>query len=288
MNIAIIGGTGRMGKWMARFLKEEGASITIIGRNPVTVRETGLEIGCHATTDLNAASQAQAVIISVAIDSFEEVVKNLVPCTTKNQYIFDVTSVKTMPVEIMNRYITRGVSLGTHPVFGPGARGITGHNFVLTPTNTAQQELAGAAEAFLTRHGAKVSIMSPDEHDSLMAIILGLAHFISIVSANALVDYGKLEKMSEVQGVTYRALLTLIESVLSEDPELYASLQMNLPHLKEAQEIFIHNARLWTEIVEDKDRQSFIERMRHLRQRFEENNPDFGRAYDNMYRLINP
>jgi prephenate dehydrogenase len=130
--------------------------------------------------------------------------------------------------------------------------------------------------------------MSPDEHDSLMAIILGLAHFISIVSANALVDYGKLEKMSEVQGVTYRALLTLIESVLSEDPELYASLQMNLPHLKQAQEIFIHNARLWTEIVEDKDRQSFIERMRHLRQRFEENNPDFGRAYDNMYRLINP
>ncbi len=96
-----------MGKWMARFLKEEGASITIIGRNPVTVRETGLEIGCHATTDLNAASQPQAVIISVAIDSFEEVVKNLVPCTTKNQYIFDVTSVKTMPVEIMNRYITR-------------------------------------------------------------------------------------------------------------------------------------------------------------------------------------
>ncbi|GAI64600.1 unnamed protein product, partial [marine sediment metagenome] len=31
--------------------------------------------------------------------------------------------------------------------------------------------------------------------------------------------------------ITYKVLLTLVESVLSEDPELYASLQMNLPNI---------------------------------------------------------
>ena len=287
MKVSIIGGTGRMGRWLARFLKEEGADVTIIGRDPVSTQQAGLDIDCQATTDITTVQGSRAIIISVAIDAFEEVVKKLAPITTDNQSIIDITSIKIMPVEIMNRYIVKGTALGAHPVFGPGARGVSGQNFVLTPTSVPQQELAEKVRKFLCQRGARVRIMSPEEHDRLMAVILGLAHFISIVSANTLVDYGKLEEMAGVQGVTYRALLTLIESVLSEDPELYASLQMNLPHMKDAQGIFISNAKLWTELVEKKDRQSFVERMKQLRQQFEENNPHFGQAYDNMYRLGN-
>lgn len=286
-NIAIIGGAGRMGKWLARFLKEDGKNVTIIGRDPVATNDAGLEIGCQATTDMAAVTQSRVIIISVAIDSFEKVVEKLAPFTRVDHLIFDITSIKLKPVEIMNRCLPRGTSLGTHPVFGPGARGVAGHNFVLTPTTDRQTEAAKMVSAYLSQRGAIVKIMSPDEHDRLMAIILGLAHFISIVSANTLVDFGKLEEMAGVQGVTYRALLTLIESVLSEDPELYASLQMNLPHLKEAQEIFISNARFWTDTVERQDRKSFVDHMKQLRRRFEENNPDFGRSYDNMYRLSN-
>lgn len=276
-----------MGKWLARFLMEDGKKVTIIGRSPDATRLAGTEIGCQATTDITAVTKSRVIIISVAIDSFEEVVKRVAPLTMEDHLIFDITSIKSKPVEIMNRYFTRGTALGTHPVFGPGARGVSGHNFVLTPTSSRQTEIANATNSYLSQRGALVKIMSPDEHDRLMAIILGLAHFISIVSANTLVDYGKLEEMAGVQGVTYRALLTLIESVLSEDPELYASLQMNLPHLREAQEIFISNARLWTETVEKQDRKLFVDQMKALRKRFEENNPDFGRSYDNMYRLSN-
>ena len=286
-NIAIIGGSGRMGKWLARFLMEDGKTVTIVGRDPDTTRLAGIEIGCQATTDITAVTKSRVIIISVAIDSFEEVAKRVAPLTREDQLIFDITSVKVKPAEIMNRYFTRGTALGTHPVFGPGALGVSGHNFVLTPTSPRQAEIADMVNSYLTQRGALVKLMSPDEHDRLMAIILGLAHFISIVSANTLVDYGKLEEMAGVQGVTYRALLTLIESVLSEDPELYASLQMNLPHLRQAQEIFISNARLWTETVEKQDRKLFVDQMKALRKRFEENNPDFGCSYDNMYRLSN-
>ena len=190
-----------------------------------------------------------------------------------------------MPVAVMHRYIKYARVLGTHPVFGPGARGVAGHNFVLTPTCSREEKLADTVCKFLTSRGANVRIMSPEEHDRLMAIILGLAHFISIVSANTLVDYGHLKEMEGVQGITYRALLTLVESVLSEDPELYASLQMNLPHLADAQKIFIKNAELWTDIVKNKDREAFVQRMKRLREQLEKNNPKFGKSYDNMYRL---
>lgn len=285
MKTAIIGGTGQMGKWFGRFLSQNGHEVIIIGRNPETARQTAETLGCSWSASLDGATGAEAVIVSVSIDAFETVIKNLAPLLRDEQKVFDVTSVKVMPVAVMHRYIRNAVTLGTHPVFGPGARSAGGHNFVLTPTNPDETILAEKVRGFLVQQGGVVRIMSPEEHDQLMAIILGLAHFISIVSANTLVDYGKLKEMAGVQGVTYRALLTLVESVLSEDPELYASLQMNLPHLNQAQEIFIKNARLWTDIVSTGDREAFVNRMRHLRQTFESNNPDFGKAYDNMYRL---
>jgi len=285
MKTAVIGGTGQMGRWFARFLHAEGKEIILIDRDQAVVEKVSREIGCLPGKGMASAQGSDAIIVSVGIDAFEEVIRELAPFTHEGQMIFDVTSVKVMPVEIMHRHIRQGTILGTHPVFGPGARNACGHNFVLTPTSPEEEHLADRVAAFLGERGGCVRIMSPEEHDRLMAIILGLAHFISIVSANTLVDYGNLGEMAGVQGVTYRALLTLVESVLSESPELYASLQMNLPHLRQAQEIFIDNARLWTDIVSRNDRQAFISRMKQLRQTFEANNPDFGKSYDNLYRL---
>lgn len=287
MKTAIVGGTGQMGRWLARFLYGEGREIVLVDRDKALVEQASRELECLPGEGMASVQSADAIIVSVGIDAFEEAIRELAPFTRDGQMIFDVTSVKVMPVEVMHRHIKKGTVLGTHPVFGPGARNACGHNFVLTPVNQEEECLAARVAAFLTGQGGSVRIMSPEEHDRLMAIILGLAHFISIVSANTLVDYGKLSEMAGVQGITYRALLTLVESVLSESPELYASLQMNLPHLRQAQEIFIDNARLWTDIVSRNDRQAFISRMKQLRQTFEANNPDFGKSYDNMYRLSN-
>ena len=42
--------------------------------------------------------------------------------------------------------------------------------------------------------------------------------------------------MKKIGGTTFKLLYTLIESVISEDPELYASLQMSFPNIKEVEE----------------------------------------------------
>jgi prephenate dehydrogenase len=60
--------------------------------------------------------------------------------------------------------------------------------------------------------------MSPGEHDRMMTVVLGLAHFISIVTADTLATVDRLPQMKAIGVSTYRVLTTLVESVISEDP----------------------------------------------------------------------
>jgi len=92
--------------------------------------------------------------------------------------------------------------------------------------------------------------------------------------------------MEWVGGSTYKLLRVLIESVLSEDPELYASLQVNLPGIAEIEKLFQRSARTWAEIVASKDRQKFMDGMNVLKDKLNQLDPDFGKSYEKMYRII--
>ena len=287
MRVAIIGGSGKMGRWFADFLLKEGKEVIITGRNEGKLLEAKRQLGVEATTNnVEAVKSADAILLSVPIANFEEVVEQVSPYTRPEQVIIDITSVKVFPVETMHKHIKTGLTLGTHPVFGPGAKSITNQNFVLTPTNERERTLAQKVEEYLETRGAKVALMTPQEHDEMMAVILGLSHFIAIVSADTLLSFDRLKQMGTISGITYKVLLTLVESVISEDPELYASLQMRLPNMMEIEKLFQQRVKTWTGLVKNKDRQEFVKRMSALRSRLEEVNPGFGKAYENMYKIV--
>jgi prephenate dehydrogenase len=286
MKVAIIGGSGKMGRWCANFLLQEGHEVVITGRNQNKLLEAKRQLGVEAATNVEAAKLAQAIIISVPIDNFEEVVEQICPHTRPEQVIIDITSIKAFPVEIMHKHIKTGTVLGMHPMFGPGARGITNQGFVLTPTNNDETALAQKVREYLETRRARVSLMSPDEHDEMMAVILGLSHFIAIVSADTLLSVDKLKQMKAIGGSTFKLLLTLAEGVISEDPEFYTSLQMNLPNVAEIEKLFQRKAKTWADLVANKDRQRFARRMNELKDRLYRVNPDFGRAYEAMYKLM--
>ena len=274
-----------MGRWFANFLLKEGNEVIITGRNERKLLEAKRQLGVEVATIVEAVKRADVILLSVPIDNFAEVVEQICPVTRPEQVIIDITSVKVFPVETMHRHIKAGLVLGTHPVFGPGARSIANQNFVLTPTTERERTLAEKVREYLETRGAKVTLMTPREHDEMMAVILGLSHFIAIVSADTLLSLDKLARMKTVGGITYKVLLTLVESVLAEDPELYASLQMNLPNMAEIEELFQRAGKTWGDLVKNRDRHEFVERMNALRSRLKEGNPDFGKAYENMYKL---
>ena len=286
MKVAIIGGTGKMGRWFANLLTKDGKDVLITGRSEQKLREVKEQLRVETSTSLAAVKSADVVIISVPIDTFEAVVRELQPHTRAEQIILDVTSIKAAPVDIMHRYLKSASVLGTHPVFGPGARDLVNKNFVLTPTNEKEQALAEKVSQYLEKLGAKVSLMPPQEHDKMMAVVLGLSHFIAIVSADTLLGLGKLKTMGDIGGSTYKLLRTLAESVVSEDAEFYASLQMNLPGLPEMQELFQKNSAAWANMVKNKDRSEFAKKMNSLRTSLEKSDPDFHKAYENMYKLL--
>ncbi|MDD4875683.1 MAG: prephenate dehydrogenase [Dehalococcoidales bacterium] len=286
MKVAIIGGSGKMGRWFADFLLREGHEVIITGRNEAKLLAVKQQLGVAVTTNAAAVKMADAVLLSVPIDNFEEIAVEISPYINSGQVIIDITSIKMLPLDIMHKYLQAGLILGVHPLFGPGAKSIANHNIVLTPTNDQEEVFARRVNNYLVAKGAKVTLMTPQEHDEMMAIILGLAHFIAIVSADTLLSFDKLKQMESIGGITFKVLLTLVESVLSEDPDLYTSLQMNLPGMVKIEKIFQKKVETWADLVENKDRQKFIDRMTALKSKLAESNPDFGNAYENMYKIV--
>jgi prephenate dehydrogenase len=286
MKVAIVGGYGKMGRWFARFLLGEGLQVIIAGRDRAKLKEAAREMGCACASNEEAVKQADAVVLSVPIDSFEAVVSRIAPLLKAGTPVLDITSIKAKPVEIMHKYVSKGTVLGTHPMFGPGADGIAGQRFVLTPTNDKEEKLATGIRQYLEGKGSKVAVMSPAEHDELMSIVLGLSHFIALVSADTLLSLGKLKEAVEVSGTTYRLLLTLAEAVVSVDPDFYASLQMSLPGMVEIEDAFLAKARDWADIVKSSDAHNFTERMSKLKSLFAQEDPGFAEAYNNAYRLL--
>lgn len=285
MKVAIIGGSGKMGRWFARHLLAEGDEVVISGRTESKVMEARRELGVDTASSVEAVKDADVILLSVPIETFEDIVVELAPHIQPEQVVVDVTSVKVMPVAAMHRHLKTRLVLGTHPLFGPGAKGITGQNFVLTPTNNEERTLAEKVRDYLETRGARVSLMTPEEHDDKMAVILGLSHFIAVVAADTLISSNKVAQPTALGGITYKVLLTLVESVISENPELYASIQMNLPGVAEIEALFQEKVAEWAEMVRKKDRGAFIRQMKTLKSRLEKDNPEFGKAYENMYRL---
>jgi prephenate dehydrogenase len=288
MKIAIVGGAGKMGRWLGRALINEGQSALLIDRDEPRLAEAQRELQTETSNDYKTIGEADAIIFSVPITDFEAVVRAAAPFIRREQVVLDITSVKVMPVEVMHRYLPDCLVLGTHPVFGPGAENLRGHNIVLTPTNAGEEKLAEQLKLFLSGRGAVVSLMTPTRHDELMAVVLGLAHFIALVAGDTLLHLESLADIEPVSGVTFRALLTFIGSVLSENPHLYAAIQVNLPTLPGLEQEFIRKAGEWAKIVKEKDNAAFVERMSGLKQKLESQHLDTNRAYADIYRLTQP
>ncbi len=275
-----------MGRWFTRFLLKEGKEVVITGRNQRKLLEAKEQLGVEVATNVEATKNADVVVLSLPIDNFEGVVEQISPYLRPEQVVVDITSIKVLPIEVMHKYIKSGLVLGIHPMFGPGASGINGHNFVLTPTNDAERALAQKVQEYLEVRGARTILMTPSEHDEMMGIVLGLCHFIALVAGDTLLSFDKLKQMKAIGGTTYKVLLMLVEGVMSEDPEFYASLHMNLPNIVEIEALFQKRTETWVNLVKSRDRQEFIHRMDSMRNKLKEENPDFERVSGNIYKLV--
>ncbi len=287
MRIAIIG-AGKMGVWFAKFFKSKGFDVILADRkNEKLAKLKSKDLQVELTTDFKSSIEnADQILICVSINAFEEVVKLVSPAIKEDQVVMDICSIKEAPVKIMHQYIKNATILGTHPVFGPGSNGVKHKAYVLTPTNPKEQEFAEHIKKWLENQEAHVFIMAPKKHDELMSVVLGLPHFVGLVACETLLEQKNLPETKKVAGTTYRMLFTLAEATALETPDLYASLQMNLPELRKIEDQFMTKAQEWLDLIKNKDAASIVKRMEIIKKKLSETDSDFANSYEVMYKML--
>ena len=98
MKIAIIGGSGKMGRWFTNFLLKDGKEVVITGRNKKKLLEAGQQLGVAVASNVEAVKSSDVVLLSVPVESLEEVLEQISPHVKPKQAIIDITSTKVFPV----------------------------------------------------------------------------------------------------------------------------------------------------------------------------------------------
>jgi prephenate dehydrogenase len=286
LRVAIIG-AGKMGRWFTRFFKDEGYSVVVSSRTRSKAEALRDEFGVElAESNVEAVEGADWVLVCVSLDGLEPVLMEIGSHTRSGQAVMDIGSIKEIPVNLLHKYVKKGVTLGTHPVFGPGAKGVGGQNFVLTPVDEEERRFAAEFKDWLEKRDAEVTVLSPRRHDELMSLVLGFPHFVGLVAGDALTSNSDFVEAKQVGGATYKLLLTLAGAVAAEEPVFYSNLHMSLPEMEKIEGLFLEKVEEWLKLVRAKDCDGFRRKMEQVKKRLRELDPDYERYYRLMYRLL--
>jgi prephenate dehydrogenase len=286
MKIAVIG-AGKMGVWFAKFFLQKGYNVVLADRKAAKLLKLKKELSVATTTDFKeAVAGADQILLCVSINAIEEVSKVIAPALRTGQVIMDICSIKETPVKTMHKHFKNATVLGTHPVFGPGSSGVKHKAFVLTPTNLKEAKFAEEFKKWLEAEEAHVFVMTPQKHDELMAVVLGLPHFLGLVACETLLEQKNLPETKKVAGTTYRMLFTLAEATAMETPDLFAAVQTNLANLDEVENLFIEKAKEILALIRNKDQKAIIDRLEQLKKKLAAADSDFAKSYDVMYKML--
>jgi prephenate dehydrogenase len=286
VKVAILG-AGKMGVWFAKFFLSKGFTVVLADRKEEKLAKLKQEIQIEITTDFKQAIKyANQILICVSISALEEVVKTISSDIHAEQVIMDISSIKEKPVKIMQENLKGATILGTHPLFGPGSKGIKHKAYVLTPTNSKERKFADELKVWLEKEEARVFIMTPKKHDELMSIVLGFPHFIGLVAFETLLEQENLVESKKVAGTTYRMLFTLAEATAMETPDLYANLQTSLPELEKIEELFMAKARDLLGLIKRKDTAAIMDKIESLKSKMVKIDGDYAESYKIMYKML--
>jgi len=176
--ILIVGGTGGMGRFFARFASLQGARVKLAGREINKTRTAAKEMEVEPGTILDAAS-SDIVILAVPMAETVRVATETTSLMTTGSLLIDISSVKTGISERIAEKIPKELEyVSLHPLFGPNTDHLYGQTIVAVSYQSGQKwsKLARALQSA----GSKLIAMSAAQHDKAMAYVQGLHHFALI------------------------------------------------------------------------------------------------------------
>jgi prephenate dehydrogenase len=119
-----------------------------------------------------------------------------------------------------------------------------------------------------------------------MSVVLGLPHFLGLVACDTLLEQFEYSETKKVAGTTYRMLFILAEATAMENPELFSSLQFNLPEMEKLEKLFIEKAHEWLNLIEQKDPEVVATKMALVKSKLRKASRDYEKSYEIMYRML--
>lgn len=209
-------GYGRFGKLWAGILAED-FHVKVFSRHGLQPGEVdpGIEI-----TDERGIFDCDALFFCVAISSFEGVLKKSVPLFRKETVFFDTCSVKSLPASWMKQHLPEESRIiATHPMFGPDSYRQVDRKLPMVMCNiTADAGIFDRWKAYFTSKSMQVELMTPEEHDEIIAYSQGITHYVGRVLADL-----KL-KPTPINTHGYSLLLKIIEQTCNDSMQLFFDL----------------------------------------------------------------
>ncbi len=250
----VIGGGGKMGRWFVEFLASQGFAVEVADPSgaPPGVRA----IEDWARSDLRHDFIVLATPLGVTDGILRELALKRPPGV-----IFDVGSLKSPLRAGLNALKSHGCRVTSiHPMFGPDTELLTGRHVVFVDLGCAEA-LERVRELFAATMAEQV-VMSLDEHDRLIAYVLGLSHALNIAFFTALAGSGEAApRLAKMSSTTFDAQLEVAARVAQESPELYFEIQSLNDYGAESLEALSRAVERVRAAVLSRDHDAFVELM---------------------------
>ena len=211
----LIVGLGLLGGSYAKSLSKQGFTVKSITRSQSTVDYALSEkMVAYATAEPDPAliGEADLLIIALYPNVFVKWVEEYGKYIKKGAVVTDVTGVKSCIVYKIQSVLPDGVEfIASHPMAGREVSGaknsdesiFKGANYIITPTEKNTEDgIELCRELGQTLGFARVTTLSPEEHDEMIAFVSQLTHCIAVSLMNA----SDNEKLCEYTGDSFRDL----------------------------------------------------------------------------------
>jgi chorismate mutase/prephenate dehydrogenase len=259
----VIGGAGKMGRWFVEFLSSQGFTVEVA--DPGAVPQGVARVDDWRTTDL----KHDYIVLATPLGVTDAILRELA-LRRPTGVIFDVGSLKSplraglMALKSLGCKVT-----SVHPMFGPDTELLSGRHVVFVDLGSSEA-LAAARELFSPTMAEQV-VMSLDDHDRLIAYVLGLSHALNIAFFTALAESGEAApKLAKMSSTTFDSQLDVAARVAQESPDLYYEIQSLNDYGAESLEALSRAVERIRTAVISQDHEAFVALMRRGRDYLED------------------
>ncbi len=215
--VMVIGGAGKMGGWFADFFASQGFATTIA--------DPGVADGPGRFSKwTDAGVDYDVIVIAAPLGVSGRILAQLAVLKPKG-LVFDIGSLKSPLIDGLQELHNAGCRVtSVHPMFGPNTRLLSGHHLIFCDAGS-EEATNDAKELFGSTMVEQID-MGLDDHDRLIAYVLGLSHALNIAFFTALAESGEAApKLAQMSSTTFDSQLLVSAAVAQDNPHMYFEIQ---------------------------------------------------------------